>query len=61
MDQSAISTDSSDLHKGYVEAICFYNDDPALPIYHWILTKGMATDGVAMVLLIQPNYAMIRI
>lgn len=51
IDQSSSSTDGSDLPEGYVEAGRFYNNDPALPVYHWGLTKGMATDDVAMVLI----------
>ena len=31
--------------------VSFYDDDPALPVYHWGLTKGMATDDIATVLI----------
>ncbi len=46
-DYSSSSTSESELPE---ETRC-YNDDPAIPVYQWGLTKGMATDHVAVTLI----------
>ena len=33
------------------EPVCFYNNEPELPVYRWGLTNGLATDDVAAILL----------
>ena len=46
------SDENSDgISSEYIEKVHFYNNDPALPVYRWGLTNGLATDDVAGILL----------
>ena len=52
--QTFLATTNSDTGSNTTDGsqvICFYNNDPALPVYQWGLTKGMATDDIAAVLI----------
>ena len=46
------SDENSDgISSEYIEKVHLYNNDPALPVYRWGLTNGLATDDVAAILL----------
>ena len=59
MDSFANDSDenSDDISSEFIEEpVCFYNNEPELPVYCWGLSNGLATDDVVAILLKEQIY-----